>query len=188
MKNTISAAFLLSISFFSIESYAQGNSNATGSASQTVVLDLAPVIGLKFTSNNSTTGGLVSLSFNTAAQYQNGIVSNDQELSVSSNKAFKVSVQTDANSFAYSGAASSNPTMSVDNTLFLSVKNNQTGGNVNGFFDNSFHSLAQSSQDILTNGQQGGDKKLTVNYKAVPTLAYASGIYSVGVVYTATQP
>ncbi len=187
MKSICFLAFLLAIAFIPIESVAQDN-NASGSATQTVVLDLAPVIGLKFTSTNSTTGEMVSMNFNTAAQYQNGIVSNDQELSVSSNKAFKVSVQTDANNFSYSGISSQNPTMPVSNTLFVAIKNNQTGGAVTSDFDNNFHSLNSTTQDILMNGHQGGDKKFTVNYKAVPTLAYATGSYSVGVIYTATQP
>lgn len=186
MKKIIFLAFLLAV-FIPVESSAQGN-NAVSSASQTVVLDLAPIIGLKFTATNTVSGNLVSMNFNTASQYQNGIVSNDHELSVSSNKAFKVSVQTDATNFSYTGTSSQNPTMPVNNTLFVAVKNNQTGGAVTNDFDNNFHSLNSTTQDILLNGQQGGDKKFTVNYKAVPTLAYATGSYSVGVIYTATQP
>jgi hypothetical protein len=129
----------------------------------------------------------VNLHFTTAAQYQQGIVSNDQELSISSNKAFKISVQAETPNFSYAGIATQNPVMPVDNTLFLSLKDNVTGGNIVSGFDN-FKSIKTTAQDILVDGQQGGDKKVTINYKAIPTLAYASGSYSVGVIYTATQP
>ncbi|RYZ51282.1 MAG: hypothetical protein EOP49_12095 [Sphingobacteriales bacterium] len=161
--------------------------NASASASQTVRLTLAPVIAFKFTATGSAEGNLVNLDFNNVNQFTNGVVSQDQELSIISNKTFKVSVQTDAASFSYNGN-NGNTAMPVDNTLFVSVKNNNTGGAVASGFNNSYQSLNAGSQDLLLNGQQGADQRIVLAYKAKPGLNYPSGSYSVGVIYTATQP
>jgi len=165
---------------------AQEGQNASATASQTVRLNLAPVIAFRFSSTNAATGNQVNMDFNTVNQLSNGIQSSEQELSIISNKTFKVSVQTDAPSFSYSG--NGNASMPVDNTLFVAVKNNATGGNVVSSFNNTYHSLSSASQDLLLDGQQGADQKIVLAYMAKPGMNYPAGSYSVGVIYTATQP
>lgn len=178
----------LALGFSSLEGSAQSMVNASATASQTVNLELAPVISIEFTNTGTASGGQVSLPFNTINHYNNGVTSGSQELHIRSNKTFKISVQTAASSFAYSGGQSQTGPMPVDNTLFLAVTGNATGGNISSAFNNGYSSLSSSSQDLVLNGQRGGDQNVVLAYQAKPGLGFASGTYSVGVVYTATQP
>ncbi|HTM65972.1 MAG TPA: hypothetical protein VL093_06620 [Flavipsychrobacter sp.] len=157
------------------------------SASQRIQLVLNPIIDIKFSEADADQGAMVTMPFNTVHQYKDGVFSGTQELEVRSNKNFKISVQTDASNFQYSGATNG-ASMPVDNTLFMSVVNNNTGGIVNGPFDNSYHSLSSAAQDVILNGRNGEEKRLALAYMAKPDMSYPSGIYSVGVIYTATQP
>lgn len=157
-------------------------------ASQSIQLTLNPVISLKFTNASSGNGPSVNLSFNTMGDYLDGVESATQELEVRSNKHFKISVKTDAPNFTYSGqAGNGNASIPVANTLFMAVTNNATGGTLTAGFD-SYVSLSPNSQDVILDGTQGEDKKLTVAYKAKPDIDFPAGVYTVGVVYTATQP
>ena len=170
------------LSFVTVTTRAQ---NASATASQTIQLVLNPTIDLRF--NNTGSGSTVNMVFNSTGNYANGVISGTQELEVRSNKNFKISVQTDASSFAYTGNQANVSPMPVNNTLFMAVTNNTTGGSIASGFSN-YTSLSQSNQDIILNGAQGEDKKLVLAYKARPDWGYASGTYSVGVIYTATQP
>jgi hypothetical protein len=174
---------LLSVFLFTISAKAQSRA----SASQTIQLVLNPIIDIKLSEVDADQGAMVTMPFNTVHQYKDGVFSGTQELEVRSNKNFKISVQTDASNFQYSGA-SNGTSMPVDNTLFMSVVDNNTGGRVNGSFDNSYHSLSAAAQDVILNGRNGEEKRLALAYMAKPDMSYPSGLYSVGVIYTATQP
>src|SRR5690606_17763284 len=117
-----------------------------------------------------------------------GVLSGTQELEVYANDRFKISVQTDAPNFVYQGAETPSRLLPVDNTLFVSVASHTTGGTVNAGFDKNYQTLSRSSQDLILNGTQGAARKLVVSYKAKPEIGFPAGIYSVGVIYTATQP
>jgi hypothetical protein len=167
----------------------RAQTSSSQSAYQAVQLELEPAIDLQFTNTNSSTGNTLNLPFNSVNQYTNGVTSTTQEIKVRSNKNFKISVQADASNFMFSGSqgvTASN--MPVSNILFLSVTNNNTGGTIPSTFNNTYQSLTATSQDIVINGQQGGDQRLAFSYKAIPDLNYPAGLYSVGVIYTATQP
>lgn len=175
------------VCFFAALHASNAQGNASASASQTIQLTLYPTIDIHF-SNSNNSGETVSMSFNNTDQYVNGVVSNNQELTVRSNKGFKISVMTNAPYFAYSGSEAQPQNMPVTNTLFMSVTGNTTGGSTVSSFNNSYQSLSSINQDILLNGQGGDDKKLVLAYKAQPEMGYAAGVYSVDVIYTATQP
>jgi len=179
-------ALLFTVLLGSIASSAMAQ-NASATASQTIQLALNPVIDLRFTNTGTGTGSTVNMAFSNVSQYVNGVNSGTQELEVRSNKNFKISVQTDAPTFTYTGSGSSANSLPVNNTLFLEVASNSTGGSVASGFDN-YTSLSSSSQDVLLNGSQGAGKKLVLAYRAKPDMGYPAGTYSVGVVYTATQP
>lgn len=170
----MSCLFILAGNF----SFAQ---NASNSASQTVVLQLNPVIEIA-----ATNSGNVVLGFSNSNNYGSGVQSGNQQFQVRSNKTFTVTVNTDASTFTYSGAHAQAPTMPVANTLFMEVANNNTGGNTAGSFSN-FTSLSTAPQTLLTNCSMGNSQTFAVNYKAQPGYGYPSGAYSVGIVYTATQ-
>lgn len=161
--------------------------NSSASASQTIQLILYPTIDLKFTNTNTATGATVNMAFSNNAAYRSGVISGTQELQIRSNKNFKISVQADASNFAYSGNQNET-TMPVNNTLFMAVTNNSTGGSVASAFNNSYNSLSSSSQELILNGHLGDDQKMVLAYKAKPDMSYPAGVYSVGVIYTATQP
>jgi len=174
-------SFLLMSCFLFLAGNAAFAQNASSSASQTVVLQLNPVI--EITAANS---GSVTLGFNNSANYGNGVQSGNQQFQVRSNKTFTVTVNADAPTFTYSGAQAQAPTMPVTNTLFMTVANNNTGGNTAGSFNN-FSTITTAPQTLLANCAMGNSQTFAVNYKAQPGFNYPSGAYSVGIVYTATQ-
>ena len=156
--------------------------NQSSAASQTVKLTLEPVIQITAITAND-----VELGFNTTNHYASGVESGKQEFKVQSNKDFTISVKADGDYFSYSGTTVPAPKMPVQNTLYLALSGNNTGGSVAGSF-NSFTSLSNTPKDLLIGCSNGGDKVFAVNYKAAPGNAYPAGVYTVGIVYTATQP
>ncbi|MEZ5016649.1 MAG: hypothetical protein R2800_06325 [Flavipsychrobacter sp.] len=176
MKRTITI-LLLSVATIS---YGQ---NTSSSARQSIELDLSPVIQI-----NTITAEDVSIAFSNANQYANGVQSTNQEFKVSSNEKFVVSVKTDATNFSYSGSTLPAPVMPV-NILKLALTSNNTGGNVSSQLGSSnYMTLSSTPTNILTDCDNGAAKTFAINYKATPGNAYPAGIYTVGVVYTATQP
>ncbi len=177
IKRTIAVMLL---SFFCASS---ARSQTTSSASQNIKLTLSPTIQI-----NTVTSTNVNINFDNVNHYSNGVQSTAQEFKVSSNQKFVVSVKADASNFAYSGSAMPAPVMPVNNTLYLAMASNNTGGSVSSNIGSSYMALSNSPQNILTDCDNGADQRFAVNYKATPGNSYPAGIYTVGVVYTATQP
>lgn len=162
--------------------------NATSSASQTTKLSLSNAVEITFTGSGTTTGGTVTLPFTTVTDYANGVTSGEQELRVRSNKAFGVTVKTNAANFSYTGSTTPSPTMPVNNVLKLKVEDNNTGGSVGSAFSTSLYkTLTNADQNLITNGTYGGNQTFAVKYQATPGFAYPAGDYTVNVVYTVTQ-
>lgn len=178
-RNISLAVVLVSLLIPSQDALAQ---QANASATQVVTLKLEPVIQI-----SAVTQGNVKIGFDNIGNYVNGVESGSQQFKVHSNKDYVVSVKTNASAFSYSGNAHPAPTMPVNNILFLAISNNNTGGNVANTF-NGYTSLSDSPKDLLLNCKNGGDKTFSVSYKANPGPQYPAGDYTVGVVYTATQP
>lgn len=151
-------------------------------ATQVVKVHLEPTINI-----TAKTATDVNMGFRDIAHYMNGVESGAQQFQVNSNRDFVVNVKTDAPSFSYSGNESPAPSMPVDNTLFLEVTDNQTGGNVGNSFGN-YRSLSNIPKDLLLNCKNGANQTFSVSYKASPGTNYPAGDYTVGVIYTATQP
>lgn len=154
----------------------------SSSATQQIKVHLEPTINITANANAN-----VHLGFNDFSNYMNGVESGSQLFRVHSNKDFVVNVKTNSPSFSYSGSETPAPSMPVSNTLFLSIAQNNTGGNVANSFS-SYKSLSSSPQDLLLNCRNGGNKTFSVSYKANPGTGFPAGDYTVGVVYTATQP
>lgn len=183
MKKTsfLAGAVMLS----SITAFAQ---NTSSSASQSVILNLSDAIEITFTGSGSSTGNDVTIPFNTVNDYANGVESSPQELKVVSNKGFTVSVRSNAQHFSYSGTTSPSPVMPVSSVLGLIVTANTTGGTVaNPFSTSNYAFIRRNPQDLISNGNRGGDQKFSIKYKATPGFEYPAGTYTVDVVYTATQ-
>lgn len=166
------------LSFFVATTQAQQSSTA----SQTVNLKLEPVIQISAMAAQD-----IDLNFNDISNFANGVQSTSQEFKVQSNKEFVVNVKADASTFTYAGNASPVPAMPVNNTLYLELASNNTGGQAASSFSN-FNSLSNTPQDLLLNCKNGGDQRFAINYKASPGMGYPAGTYTVGIVYTATQP
>jgi uncharacterized protein YraI len=181
-KVIIIAAAIIGLAF------AANAQNATSSASQTTKLSLANAVEITFTGSGTATGGMVTLPFTTVDDYANGVASTAQTLKVRSNKAFGVTVKTNAANFTYSGSTTPAPTMPVANILKLKVSANNTGGSIaSGFSSTAFSSLSNADQNLISNGTYGGNQNFDVMYEATPGFAYPAGDYTVNVVYTVTQ-
>lgn len=151
-------------------------------ATQIVTVELAPTIRISSLSSLD-----VQMNFNNINNYISGVQSSSQQFQVHSNKNFVVSVRTNAESFSYTGSTYPAPQMPVYNTLFLAVSDNNTGGDIANSF-NTYTSLSNTPKDLLLNCKNGGSKTFSINYKANPGPVYPAGDYTVGVIYTATQP
>lgn len=159
----------------------------SSSASQTTNLQLANAIEITY-SCGSSVGTTVTMFFNTVNDYASGVHTSAQELKVRSNKKFGVSVNTSSVSFTYAGSASPQPVMPVAGVLGLRVTGNGTGGSiVSPFSTNGYASLGATPASLLSNCNNGGDQNFEVKYEATPGFSYPAGVYTVDVVYTATQ-
>jgi len=177
---------LLTLLAFQIASFAQ--SNATGTATQSVNLALSNALEIKFNSNNSTTGPTVTLPFNSITDFQNGVISSDIDMYVRSNKNFTVTVNSSSNQFTYSGSATQNTNMTVSSVLGIMVTSNNTGGSIgNQFSSSSYNNISSNSKTLFQNCTYGGNQNFTIKYKATPGFNSPSGTYSTDVIYTATQ-
>jgi hypothetical protein len=182
MKKVLSIAAILGFAF------AANAQNASSSASQTTKLSLSNAVEITFTGSGTTTGGLVTLPFTTVNDYADGVASSAQTLKVRSNKAFGVTVKTNAANFSYSGSTTPAPSMPVSGVLKLKVPANTTGGTIaTPFSASSFVTLTSADQNLISNGTYGGNQTFDVAYQATPGFAYPAGDYTVNVVYTVTQ-
>lgn len=179
---TISTLFLLGIA-------ASAQYTSGGAAIQPIKIDVTNAIEITFTDNNSTVGNDVALPFNTVVDYANGVESKPQELVVVSNTSFALAVKTDAENFSYVGATTRIvPIMPVKGVLALKVSSNSSGGTITApFSPSSYNTLTGTNQNLLTAATKGGSQTFSVSYKATPGFEYPGGVYSVGVVYTASQ-
>lgn len=154
----------------------------SASASQLITVELEPTIEITASGSSN-----VLLGFNNVANYVNGVESGNQQFVVHSNRDFVVNVRANSPVFSYSGNAFPGPEMPVDNTLFLAVNENNTGGNIAGAFQ-SYAPLSANPRDLLLNCKNGDNKTFSVSYRATPGVEFPAGDYTVGVIYTATQP
>ena len=180
MKKIITVVALVTIGF------AVKAQTVSSTATQTVNLNLSNAIELTFTGNNSATGAAVNIPFTTVNDYANGVESAAQQLKVRSNKAFGVTVKSNAANFTYTGSTTPAPSMPVSGVLALKVSANGTGGTIAGGFS-SYTGLTSTAANLISNGTYGGNQTFSVMYNATPGFAYPAGTYTVDVVYTATQ-
>jgi hypothetical protein len=180
-KLVVIAAVLVSISLTAI---GQTSTQIT----QNLTVSLTDAIEITFTSNSSSTGPTVTMTFNNTDDYASGIESADQELKVRSNRNFTVQVKANSTNFSYSGSASPTPTMPVSGVLLLKVTANSTGGSIaSPFSASSYSTLTSSNQNLISSGTRGGNKTFSIKYNATPGFLYPGGTYTADVVYTATQ-
>jgi hypothetical protein len=140
----------------------------SASASHTITLNLTNAIELTFTQGTSGVG----LVFNSSDAYLNGIESsNAAAFKVRSNREFNVSVKSATSNFN----STTNTVMPVNNTLKVKETGSSNYVNIN------------SSDQTLLAGQQKGNKDYFITYKATPGFGYDGGVYTVNIVYTATQ-
>jgi hypothetical protein len=160
--------------------------NATGTGQQTVQLALSHALDITFTNNNNNIGNTVNLIFDDINDYTNGVESSDQQLRVRSNAEFDVRVEVASEHFTYTGNASSNNSMDVDEVLKMKVTENNTGGTITGGFQN-YKKLTDNDKKMINKGEPGNDQTFSVRYKATPGFGYAAGTYAVDVIYTLTE-
>lgn len=156
--------------------------------SQTVSMNTGNAIQITFTGSGNATGGAVTLAFNNVSDYANGVISTAQEMEITSNKNFNVAVKSSSTNFTYSGSTSPAPTMPVSGILKLQVSANTTGGSIASPFTSSgYASITSANQNLINAGTVGSSQLFSVIYQATPGFAYPAGMYTVDVVYTATQ-
>jgi hypothetical protein len=163
--------------------------NASSTAQQTVQLDLSNAVEMTFVNSGNATGNTVTMNFNTADNYANGVESAAQELKIRSNKDFKVAVKIDYSSFSYAGTGTINLATIPTNAFEMKLVDNNTGGSVAApFSTTSYSTITATDQDVILNGNNGDDQRFSVKYKCTPGFGLPAGTYSFNMVYTATQP
>jgi hypothetical protein len=182
-KSLIMKSIFLIIVALTVSAIAEAQ---TSTGTQTMSMTTGNSVSITFTGTSSATGNTVSLPFTTATNYANGKTSTAQTMQVVSNKAFNVTVKTASPNFTYSGSTSPAPSMPVNGILKLKVSSNATGGIIAAPFS-AFGTLTASNQNLITNGVTGTNQLFSVKYKAAPGFDYPAGIYTVDVIYTATQ-
>ena len=138
--------------------------------SHTVSIALSNVIELNLT------GGNPSMSFTTAAHYQNGVTSSTTPttLTVSSNKAYSIT--------ALASSAANGDLVSTAGNMPISKLTVTSDAGAN------FLPLSGTvATTILAAQPAGGGVAHSVFYKANPGFAYAAGTYTTTITYTATQ-
>lgn len=157
-------------------------------ATQSAKLNLSNVIEIVFVKTGDKVGPVVDMEFNSVDDFSDGVTSDDQEILVNSNKDFSVCVESASSSFKYSGSASPAPNMPVSGNLGLRVRENKTGGSISSPFSySSYNNINVNCQRLFNDCDKGGKRSFKVKYEATPGFQYPAGIYSVDVIYTATQ-
>ena len=191
MKNFFLAAAIMIFSIvalIAISISASAQTNASGTAQQTVELGLSNTLTIVFTGSGTTTGSTVNLPFASVTDYANGVESAAQQLKIQSNKPFNVTVATSAANFSVTnGGVTTVSTMPVAGVLDLKVDANQTGGTIATGYASYGSGLSTSAAAIINGGSNGNNQTFDVKYKATPGFTYPAGVYAVDVIYTATQ-
>jgi hypothetical protein len=180
------AVFVTLLLLGEINGFAQ--TNATETAEQTVQVNLTNTIEIAFTNTNSQVGNTVTLPFSNVNDFANGVESTLQEMYVSSNKHFTVTVHTVSAYFTVTNNGVTTPSTMPSSVLGMMLSNNNTGGTIGqNFSSTSYNSLSQSSSNLITNANNGYLETFAIKYKATPGFVYPAGVYSNDVVFTATQ-
>ncbi len=174
--------------FFTGVVFAQNEANATAGSVHRTNMRLGNALDIKFTKNGILTGPVVNMDFARVNDYANGVESPVQEINIRTNKNFKIVVNTSAANFTYTGNISPPPLMPVSGVLELKIAANTTNGKMeSSFSSSSFHSLTETAQPLLSNCSSGSGQAFGVVYKATPGFVYPAGVYTIDVIYTATQ-
>ena len=134
-----------------------------------VILLLSCCSTTAFAQNGNTASQTLQLVFQPAMDIQLKKQSSNDELTVRSNKTFKISVHTEE----------------AHKKLALKIINNTTGGSLNSSFAN-YSTLSSNTQDLIMNGRSGDDQTLAFAYNTKGKSQ--QDLNTVGVIYTATQP
>lgn len=157
--------------------------SAGANAVQQVQLDLHNAIELSWVNNNA-----VQLSFRNTTDFEKGVVSEPQQLRVCSQQKFDITIRATAPHFTYNGASTPQPAMPVDGVLSIRVLQNTTCGTVAAPFSlRNYHTIKSSDANLIINGESCSAENISVVYHAVPGFTYPPGVYTVDVIYTATQ-
>ncbi|OSZ79191.1 hypothetical protein CAP35_13325 [Chitinophagaceae bacterium IBVUCB1] len=159
-----------------INSYAQSN---PVQGIQQINLGLEDVVEIIILNGTNPT-----MHFNTVNDFANGVMSDEQELLIRSNKNFVVRVRAQASRFAFAGNGN-DPRMPLS-VLRLKVIQNNTGGSIASGHHN-FTSISTNGKNMITNATAGGNNRFKVQYRATPGYTYPAGQYAIDIIYTATQ-
>jgi hypothetical protein len=177
MKKT---TLLLALSaLIAIKSLAQ---SASASATQETSLALSNAIALSFTNPGSTN---INMTFNNQNDMNNGLETIDHEVLVQSNLPFDVKVATPTN-FSYAGSSITNNIMPVFDKFKMKIVDNNTGG-TNVLGNSGYNDVTGTTTQIFSSCPASGNATFAIRYKFRPTSGYAPGVYSMNIVYTATQ-
>ncbi|MBN8672178.1 MAG: hypothetical protein J0L80_15955 [Chitinophagales bacterium] len=170
--------FILTIQFRIADAQTAG-----ANAVQQVQLDLHNAIELAWVNNNA-----VHLAFKSTTDFEKGVVSDPQQLRVCSQQKFDITIRAMAPHFTYNGVSMPQPTMPVDGVLSIRVLQNTTCGTVAAPFSvRNYHTIKDSDNNLIINGESCSAENISVVYRAAPGFAYPPGVYTVDIIYTATQ-
>lgn len=171
------------VAIFSVTAKAQ-STNSGGV--QTTTLQVSNAIQISFTGAS----GMVEVPFTSLTDMLNGVETATHEVKISSNTPYKVTVKQSNDNMSYSGLALLGNLLQVSNIMKVRVMSNNTGGTqpllayLLGWQSFSANGVPVT---LLSNCTAGNNKTFSVKYKVTPGISFAPGLYSVDMVYTATQ-
>lgn len=171
--------------------YAGHAQNSTATASQHMELGLAEVVTVNMSPTGGGNGGggngsTVAMPISGVNAMTSGVESAAIEVSLQGTTPFAISVQASANTFTYSGSATTGNVMQVKDVLSVVVTANNTGGVIsNGF--NTYQAVdGTNSKKVIDQGQPG-IRSFSFQYKATPGFEYAAGTYTTDIIYTISK-
>lgn len=165
--------FIVAILLFAFAANAQTSHHA----SQNVRIKLTDVIAIAVANPNA------NINFTSISHFANGVESDPQALTISSNKNWQLEMKAEANFLDNTNSL----TMPITGGIFtMKVAIDPTNITIaNGF--NSYTQVAATNQVIISSGTKGELKPVTIQYRVNPGFQYPGGSYSNTVTYTATQ-
>ena len=173
-----------------LSSYAQSSASAT----QTIHLQVAPVIEIGNGNNGKGNGNIGNQgNHGNHGNHGNGNngnhgngnngngngnkvagnnTGNGHSFNVNSNKEFIVNVQS----------------LNTEENILLALADNNTGGSANPAFNQHYSPVGATAQDLLMNCSLGHKKTFSVNYKTKNNNTKQQGLTKADIIYTATLP
>ncbi|MBV8251298.1 MAG: hypothetical protein JO154_01725 [Chitinophaga sp.] len=128
--------------------------------------------------------------FDDEHDYDHGVIlkntkgDHDVDYKVSSNRDFNVTIKAGSANFSYLGTGTDDNVMPCSVLKYHLLSNNTGGTNATPSFWNA---LTVAPAPVINGGEEGRNKRFSLQFKADPGWNYTGGLYGLDVIVTATQ-